>query len=156
MARKKLFNKREKVADPIYGEYSVTKFVSVLMRRGKKSTAEKIFYGALDTIEERSGQKGIDTFKKALENVKPMLEVKSRRVGGATYQVPIDVNDVRGDALATRWLVEAARSRNENTMKDRLASEFIEAANERGSAMKKREDVHKMAEANRAFAHFRW
>jgi len=156
MARKKLFTKREKFPDPIYRDLLVTKFISVLMKAGKKSTAEHILYGAMDEIQNRSGQAGIDTFKKAIENIRPLLEVKSRRVGGATYQVPIDVNHDRGQALAVRWVIEAARSRSENTMKDRLASELIEAANERGTAMKKREDVHRMADANRAFAHFRW
>jgi small subunit ribosomal protein S7 len=148
---------REVLGDPIYGSKVISKFVNTLMLDGKKSAAEKIMYGALARIEEKEeGQKGIDVFEQALNNVKPLLEVKSRRVGGATYQVPIEVRPVRQQTIAIRWLVDIARKRNERTMVDRLANELIDAANERGNTFKKKEDTHKMAEANKAFAHYRW
>ncbi len=156
MGRKKVIRKREVHPDPKFNDVVVTKFISTLLKEGKKSTAESIFYGSVDLIQERTGEDGLKLFKKALENVKPLLEVKSRRVGGATYQVPIEVKPARRQSLASRWIVEAARSRPEHSMAERLAAEFLEASNGRGGAMKKREDVHKMAEANKAFAHYRW
>lgn len=156
MGRKKHVRKREILPDPKFNDVVITKFVSSLMERGKKSIAEAILYNAIDNISERTGEEGLKVFKKGLENVKPILEVKSRRVGGATYQVPVEVKPARRQSLASRWLIDAARSRPEHSMAERLAAEVIEAANGRGSAMKKREDVHKMAEANKAFAHYRW
>ncbi len=149
---------REVMPDPIYGSKVVTKFINKLMWDGKKSVAQKIFYSALKRIEEKSKEdvKGIDVFNEAIENVKPLLEVKSRRVGGATYQVPVEVRPIRQQSLAIRWIVEAARKRNEKTMAERLANELLDAANKRGSAFKKKEDTYKMAEANKAFAHYRW
>ena len=147
---------REIMADPIYNSKVITKFVNTVMQDGKKSTAEKIMYGAIANLDARGEEKGIDLFEKAVENVKPLLEVRSRRVGGATYQVPVEVRPVRRQTLALRWLVEYARKRNERTMVERLANELFEAANERGSSFKKKEDIHRMAEANKAFAHYRW
>lgn len=147
---------REVLGDPIYGNKVVTKFVNKMMYNGKKSVAEKIIYATFDRIEEKTKEKGIEVFEKALERVRPMVEVRSRRVGGATYQVPVEVRATRQQSLSIRWLLEAARKRNERTMVDRLANELIDAANDRGSAFKKKEDVHKMAEANKAFAHYRW
>jgi small subunit ribosomal protein S7 len=148
---------REILGDPIYNSKVITKFVNTLMLDGKKSTAEKILYGALAKIEKKEeGVKGIDIFESAINNIKPLLEVKSRRVGGATYQVPMEVRPVRQQTLAIRWLVDISRKRNERTMVDKLANELLDAANERGTAFKKKEDVHKMAEANKAFAHYRW
>ncbi len=156
MARKKLFIKREILPDPKFNDQVVSRFVSALMRRGKRSTAERILYSAIEQIQKRTGEDGLKTFKKALDGVKPALEVKSRRVGGATYQVPVEVRPDRARSLATRWLIDAAHARSEHTMMDRLTGELIEASNGRGGAMKKREDVHRMADANRAFSHFRW
>ena len=156
MGRKKFVRKREILPDPKFNDVVVAKFISSLLKEGKKSTAEAIFYGCMDVMQERTGDEGIKLFKKALENVKPLLEVKSRRVGGATYQVPIEVKPARRQSLASRWLIDSARSRPEHSMAERLASEMIEASNGRGGAMKKREDVHKMADANKAFAHYRW
>ena len=156
MARKQFAGKREINPDPIYNDLVVAKFINALLYDGKRGIAEKIFYTAMKLIEEKSSEEGIKTFKKALENVKPMLEVKSRRVGGATYQVPIEVKPARRQSLASRWLIESSRSRGEQTMAERFAMEVIDAANLRGSAMKKREDMHRMAEANKAFAHYRW
>lgn len=147
---------REVMADPIYNSKVITKFVNAIMLDGKKSVAEKILYGAIDNLDKRGEEKGFDLFEKAIENVKPLLEVRSRRVGGATYQVPVEVRPVRRQTLALRWLIEASRKRNERTMIERLANELFEAANERGSSFKKKEDVHRMAEANKAFAHYRW
>lgn len=147
---------REIMADPIYNSKVITKFVNTVMQDGKKSTAEKIMYGAIANLDSRGEDKGIDLFEKAIENVKPLLEVRSRRVGGATYQVPVEVRAVRRQTLALRWLVSAARKRNERTMVERLANELFEAANERGTSFKKKEDIHRMAEANKAFAHYRW
>lgn len=147
---------REIMADPIYNSKVITKFVNTVMQDGKKSTAEKIMYGAIANLDARGEDKGIDLFEKAIENIKPLLEVRSRRVGGATYQVPVEVRAVRRQTLALRWLVEYARKRNERTMVERLANELFEAANERGSSFKKKEDMHRMAEANKAFAHYRW
>lgn len=147
---------REVLGDPMYGNKVVTKFINKMMYDGKKSVAEKIIYGAFRKIEEKSNEKGIEIFEKALEKVKPLVEVRSRRVGGATYQVPVEVRPARQQSLSIRWILEATRKRNERTMIDRLANELLDAANDRGSAFKKREDVHKMAEANKAFAHYRW
>lgn len=156
MARKKVTAKREINPDPIYNDLVVAKFINALLYDGKRGIAEKIFYSAMEIIQEKSSEDGIKSFKKGLENVKPMLEVKSRRVGGANYQVPIEVKPARRQSLATRWLIDSARGRGEQTMAERLAMEIIDASNQRGVAMKKREDMHRMAEANKAFAHFRW
>ncbi|MDR1451866.1 MAG: 30S ribosomal protein S7 [Helicobacteraceae bacterium] len=147
---------REILPDPIYNSKVITKFINVLMFDGKKSVAQKVMYRSLEVAEKRGGAKGIELFEKALENVKPLVETRSRRVGGATYQVPVEVRPVRQQSLSIRWLIEAARKRNERTMIDRLAGEIVDAANDRGSAYKKKEDIHKMAEANKAFAHYRW
>jgi len=147
---------REIMADPIYNSKVITKFINTVMLDGKKSTAQKIMYGAIANLDARGEEAGIELFEKAIENIKPLLEVKSRRVGGATYQVPVEVRPVRRQTLALRWLVDAARKRNERTMVERLANELFESANERGSSFKKKEDMHKMAEANKAFAHYRW
>ncbi|WP_428025364.1 30S ribosomal protein S7 [Arcobacter sp.] len=147
---------REILADPIYNSKVITKFVNTVMLDGKKSAAEKIMYGAIANLDARGEEAGIELFEKAIENVKPLLEVRSRRVGGATYQVPVEVRAVRRQTLALRWLVDAARKRNERTMVERLANELFEAANDRGAAFKKKEDMHRMAEANKAFAHYRW
>ncbi|MBA1432817.1 MAG: 30S ribosomal protein S7 [Epsilonproteobacteria bacterium] len=147
---------REIMPDPIYGSKILTKFINKIMLDGKKSTAEKIIYSALDIISSRGEKSGIETFNEAIENIKPIIEVKSRRVGGATYQVPVEVRPVRQQSLAIRWLVDAARKRNERTMAERLANEFMDAASDKGAAFKKKEDTYKMAEANKAFAHYRW
>ncbi len=147
---------REIMPDPIYNSKVVTKFINTIMLDGKKSTAQKIMYGAIANLDARGEEAGIELFEKAIENVKPLLEVKSRRVGGATYQVPVEVRAVRKQTLALRWLVDFARKRNERTMVERLANELFDAANDRGNAFKKKEDMHKMAEANKAFAHYRW
>lgn len=156
MGRKKFIRKREILPDPKFNDIVVAKFVSSLLKQGKKSVAESILYGSFDVLENRTGEEGVKLFKKALENVKPILEVKSRRVGGATYQVPVEVKPARRQSLASRWLIDAARKRTEHSMRERLAGEFLDASNGRGGAMKKREDVHKMADANKAFAHYRW
>lgn len=156
MPRKGHIAKREVVADPIYGSTLVTKFVNSMMWGGKKSTAQKIFYESMTNLEQKGGDEALKLFKKAVENVKPLLEVKSRRVGGANYQVPIEVNPERRTSLAIRWLVSFGRSRGEKGMVDKLTAELLDAANGRGAAMKKKEDVHRMAEANKAFAHYRW
>jgi small subunit ribosomal protein S7 len=156
MSRRKASKKKDIAPDPKYGDVTVARFVNYLMRRGKKSVAENIVYDAFDLIEKKSGQKGLDVFRKALDNVKPFLEVASRRVGGATYQIPIEVRPDRRMALAMRWISGYARSRSEKTMAEKLANELMLAARNEGPSVKKREDTHKMAEANRAFAHFRW
>jgi small subunit ribosomal protein S7 len=156
MSRKHRAQVREVLPDPRFNEEIVTKFINGIMYQGKKSTAEHIFYGALSLIEERTGEDSLKVFKKALSNVKPAVEVKSRRIGGATYQVPVEVRPVRRQSLAIRWLRDNARKRNGNSMVNKLADELIDAANSRGGAVKKREDVYKMAEANRAFSHFKW
>ncbi len=157
MARRKKSVKREIAGDPVFGDVTVTKFVSKLMIQGKKATAEKIFYGALEEVKAKNAaEEPIAVFKKALENCKPSLEVRSRRVGGATYQVPVDVRPTRRLALAMKWLVAYARERGEKTMSARLAGEMMDAYNNRGNAIKKREDVHKMADANKAFSHYNW
>ncbi|ADN80320.1 30S ribosomal protein S7 [Helicobacter pylori] len=147
---------REVLGDPVYGNKVVTKFINKMMFDGKKSVAEKIIYKAFNKIEEKSGEKGIEVFEKALERVRPLVEVRSRRVGGATYQVPVEVRASRQQSLSIRWILEATRKRNERMMVDRLANELMDAANDKGAAFKKKEDVHKMAEANKAFAHYRW
>ena len=156
MPRKAHIVRREIVADPIYDSTLVSKFVNCMMWGGKKATAQRIFYGAMDTLRERSGDDPLKLFKKAVENCKPLLEVKTRRVGGANYQVPIEVPQNRRTSLALRWLITNARSRPEKGMAERLAGELGDAANLRGGAIKKKDDVHRMAEANRAFAHYRW
>jgi len=156
MSRRREAQSREILPDPKYGNETLTKFINTLMLNGKKSIAEKIVYGALDTVADRKKSDPLEVFSQALENVRPMVEVKSRRVGGATYQVPIEVRAVRRNALAMRWIVDAARKRGEKSMRMRLANEFIEASESRGSAVKRREDTHRMAEANKAFSHYRW
>jgi small subunit ribosomal protein S7 len=142
--------------DPKYGSVLVAKFTSNLMRRGKKSVAERTFYGALDTIAERTGQDELSVFQKALDNIKPVVEVRPRRVGGSTYQIPVDVAPNRRQALAMRWLIQYSRDRSERTMSERLAAEIIAASNGEGSAVRKKEDTHRMAESNRAFSHYHW
>ena len=156
MSRRRKADKREILPDPKFGDLVLSKFMACLMIDGKKYCAEKIVYGALDRIKEKSGNEPLSIFKDALDKVKPQVEVRSRRVGGATYQVPVEVSSRRKQALAIRWLIDAARKRNEKTMIDRLANEFLDATNKRGAAIKKNEDTRKMAEANRAFAHYRW
>ncbi|MCD4692614.1 MAG: 30S ribosomal protein S7 [Calditrichales bacterium] len=156
MPRRRRAQKRTILPDPKYKDVIVAKFVNNLMLSGSKSVAEKIFYDAMDIIEERVKKDPLDIFKKAMENTAPMLEVKSRRVGGATYQVPVEVRTNRRQALAIRWLIRYSRMRSEKTMAERLANEYIAASKNEGSSVKKREDTHKMAEANKAFAHFRW
>jgi len=156
MPRRKVADKREILPDPLYNSKLVSKFINVIMKDGKKSVAQKICYGAFDIIRERTGDDPLKVFKTAVENVKPAVEVKSRRVGGATYQVPVDVRPQRRVALAFRWIIGFAQKRNEKTMKEKLAAELMDAANKTGASIKKREDTHKMAEANRAFAHYRW
>ena len=148
--------KREVLPDPKYGSRLVAKFVNIMMIRGKKSTAERIMYDALTAIEDRSKQEALKMFKTAIDNVKPAVEVKSRRVGGSTYQVPVEVRPERRTSLAMRWMIGAARRRPERSMAEKLSAELLDAANNRGTAVKKREDTHKMAEANKAFAHYRW
>ena len=156
MARRRVAEKREPLPDPKFRDTLVTKFINVLMLCGKKSTAEHIFYGALDLVAERSKQDPLSVFKRAMDNVKPVLEVKSRRVGGSTNQVPVEVRPDRRQALSARWIVQSAKSRSERTMRQRLAGELLDASNNTGVAIKKKEDTHKMAEANKAFAHYRW
>ena len=148
--------KREVLPDPKYGSRQIAKVINIMMIRGKKSTAERIMYDALTSIEDRTKQEGLKMFKQALDNVKPAVEVKSRRVGGSTYQVPVEVRTDRRTSLSMRWIIGAARKRAEKSMAEKLAGELLDAANNRGSAVKKREDTHKMAEANKAFAHYRW
>ncbi|MBS4049185.1 MAG: 30S ribosomal protein S7 [Alphaproteobacteria bacterium] len=156
MSRRHAAEKREILPDPKFGDLVLTKFMNMLMYDGKKSAAEAIIYGALDRIKAKSGNDPVKMFHDALNNVRPQIEVRSRRVGGATYQVPVEVRHDRGQALAIRWLISAARSRGENTMIDRLSGELLDAANNRGGSVKKREDTHRMAEANKAFSHYRW
>lgn len=156
MSRRHAAQKREILPDPKYGDLVLSKFMNVLMIAGKKSAAEKIVYGALDSIQKKTSQEPLKFFHDALDNIKPTIEVRSRRVGGATYQVPTEVRTERRQALALRWLLAAARSRKEKEMKDRIANELMDAANGRGGAVTKRENTHKMAEANKAFSHFRW
>ncbi len=156
MSRRHAAEKREILPDAKYGDRVLTKFMNNLMLDGKKSVAESIVYGALSRVEQRLKRQPIEAFHEALDNVKPSVEVRSRRVGGATYQVPVEVRTERREALAIRWLIIAARKRNENTMEERLAAELADAVNNRGTAVKKREDTHKMADANKAFSHYRW
>jgi small subunit ribosomal protein S7 len=156
MPRRREVPKRTILPDPKFGDQTLTKFINVLMLDGKKSTAERIVYGALEQVAAKTKENPLEVFSRALENVRPVVEVKSRRVGGATYQVPVEVRPQRRTALAMRWLVEAARKRGEKSMGIRLANEFLEAADNRGTAVKKREDTHRMAEANKAFSHYRW
>jgi small subunit ribosomal protein S7 len=158
MSRRHSAEKREVLPDPKFGDLVLSRFMNVLMYDGKKSVAENIVYGAMDTLKRKGGANAdpLRLFHEAMENVKPAIEVRSRRVGGATYQVPVEVRPERRQALAIRWLIEAARKRGENTMEERLSAELMDAANNRGTAVKKREDTHRMAEANKAFSHYRW
>jgi small subunit ribosomal protein S7 len=156
MSRRRQAERREILPDAKFGDRVVTKFMNNLMHDGKKSVAESIVYGALTRVEQKMRKQPVEVFHEALDNVKPSVEVRSRRVGGATYQVPVEVRPERREALAIRWLIKAARARNEHTMEERLAGELLDAANMRGAAVKKREDTHKMADANKAFSHYRW
>ncbi len=156
MSRRHKAQKRELIPDPRYGDAILAKFINSLMKNGKKTTAEKVLYGALENIKNKTGQDSIKVFKEALENVKPQIETRSRRVGGATYQVPVEVRSDRKQALAIRWILDAARNRSEATMLERLSNELVDASQNKGIAVKKREDTLKMAEANRAFSHYRW
>ena len=156
MSRRHRADRREIIPDPKFGDIVVTKFMNSVMHQGKKSVAENIVYGAFDLVATRSKSDALGVFKQALDNVAPSIEVRSRRVGGATYQVPVEVRTSRRQALAIRWLLAAARERNEKTMVERLSGELLDASNNRGNAVKKREDTHRMAEANRAFSHYRW
>ena len=156
MSRRHAAQKREVIPDPKFNDLVVTKFMNAVMEDGKKSVAERMVYGAFDQMEQKAKANPLDLFRQALENVMPAVEVRSRRVGGATYQVPVEVRNERRQALAIRWLIAAARARNESTLIDKLSGELLDAASNRGTAVKKREDTHKMAEANRAFSHYRW
>jgi len=156
MPRRREVPKREILPDPKYGDLQIAKFINMIMRNGKKATAEKNMYFALDNISTKSGNDAVDLMERALDNVRPAVEVKSRRVGGATYQVPVEVRSTRRNTLAMRWLIEAAQKRGEKTMAQKLAGELLDASENKGTAVKKREDTHRMAEANKAFAHFRW
>ena len=156
MSRRRRAEKRDVLPDPKYGDLVVSKFMNNVMRDGKKSVAERIVYGAFDEISSKNGGDAVKVFHDAIENVNPQIEVRSRRVGGATYQVPVEVRSVRAQALAFRWIISAARGRSENTMVQRLSRELLDAAENRGNAIKKREDTHRMAEANKAFSHYRW
>lgn len=156
MARRRVAARREILPDPKFGSILLTKFVNMIMQDGKKAVAERIIYGALDQIANKKGRDPLEALDGAMDNVRPMVEVKSRRVGGATYQVPVEVRPKRRDSLAMRWLIDAARKRSEKSMAMRLAGELMDASDHRGSAVKKREDTHRMAEANKAFSHFRW
>ncbi|MEX0606427.1 MAG: 30S ribosomal protein S7 [Halofilum sp. (in: g-proteobacteria)] len=156
MSRRTSAPRREMLPDPKFGDVKLAKFINMLMRDGKKSVAERLAYGALDEITERRGGDPVEVVDQALQNVSPAVEVKSRRVGGATYQVPVEVRPVRRNALAMRWIIDASRRRGEKSMKSKLANELMDAAEKRGSAYKKREDTHRMADANKAFAHYRW
>ena len=156
MSRRHRAEKREILPDPKFGNIVLSKFMNNLMLDGKKSVAESIVYGALDRVEGKLKRAPVEVFEEALDNIKPAVEVRSRRVGGATYQVPVEVRPDRREALAIRWLIKASRGRNENTMEERLAAELMDALNQRGAAVKKREDTHKMADANKAFSHYRW
>ena len=156
MPRRRVVTKREVLPDPVYNSQLVTRFINSLMKRGKKTTAEQIFYGALEIVQEKAKDDPLKLFKRAVENVKPRVEVKSRRVGGSTYQVPVEVSPSRQLSLSIRWLVDFSRSRGERSMREKLAGEFLDAANNRGGAMKKKDDTHRMAEANKAFSHYRW
>jgi small subunit ribosomal protein S7 len=156
MPRRRYIAKREVLPDPVYNSQLVTRFINSILRQGKKSTAERIFYGALDIIQGKTQDDPLKVFKRAMDNVKPQLEVKSRRVGGSTYQVPVEVPPARQLSLSIRWLIDFAKARGEKSMVDKLAGEFLDAANNRGGAIKKKDDTHRMAEANKAFSHYRW
>jgi small subunit ribosomal protein S7 len=156
MPRRHYIAKREILPDPVYNSQLVTRFINSILRCGKKSVAEGVFYGALEIIQQRTQDDPLKVFKRAVDNVKPQVEVKSRRVGGSTYQVPVEVSSGRQLSLSIRWLIDYARPRGEKSMKERLAGEFLDAANNRGGAMKKKDDTHRMAEANKAFSHYRW
>ncbi len=156
MARNRHISKREVIEDEKYHSVIVSKFINIMMNEGKKSVARKIFYGTLDALQEKTGKDALEVFDTALKNVAPLVEVKSRRVGGATYQVPIEVNEERGRALAMRWIISYSRSRGEKTMQAKLTNELMDAFNKTGSSYKKKDDTHKMAEANKAFSHFKW
>jgi len=156
MSRRRRTPRRRVLPDPVYHDIVVTKFINGIMKKGKRSTAEQIFYLAIDHIEKKTGKNGLETFQKALENVKPVLEVRSRRVGGATYQVPVEIRSERRQALAIRWIIGFAGERSEKTMAERLGAELAAAAGNDGASVKKKEDTHRMAEANKAFAHFKW
>ncbi len=156
MPRRRVAGKREVLPDPIYNSIMVTKFINGVMWAGKKTIAENLFYGAMEKVAEKTGEEALKTFKKAIENVAPALEVKSRRIGGATYQVPLEVSRDRRNTLAIRWIVTNARKRGEKTMEDRLVGELLDATNNRGNAVKKRDEIHRMADANKAFAHYRF
>jgi len=156
MPRRRYVAKREVLPDPVYNSQLVTRFINSILRRGKKSTAERIFYGALEIIQTRTQDDPLKVFKRAMDNVKPQLEVKSRRVGGSTYQVPIEVAPGRQMSLSIRWLIDFSKARGEKSMTEKLAGEFMDAANNRGGAIKKKDDTHRMAEANKAFSHYRW
>ena len=156
MSRRRVAEKTIILPDPKYGDMVLAKFINIIMRSGKKSIAERIVYGALNEINSKGNSEPIEIFNKALENIRPIVEVKSRRVGGATYQVPMEVRPKRAQTLAMKWVIDCAVKRNEKTMKERVANEIIDAFNNKGNAVKKREETHKMAEANRAFSHFRW
>ena len=156
MPRRRLVEKKDILPDPKYNSKLVSKFISVIMKDGKKATVEKVFYNALDIMKEKTGSDPIKVFKTAMENVKPLVEVKPRRVGGATYQVPVEIKPQRRTALAIRWIIKYSRDRSEKTMQEKLAGELLDALNNTGSSIKKKEDTHKMAEANKAFAHYRW
>ncbi|NKC12254.1 MAG: 30S ribosomal protein S7 [Gammaproteobacteria bacterium] len=156
MSRRRVIPKRTILPDPKYADETLAKFINMVMLSGKKSVAEQIVYGALDHVANKSKEEPLEVFGRALDNVRPLVEVKSRRVGGATYQVPVEVRPTRRNALAMRWIVDAARKRGEKSMNLRLANEFLDAADSRGTAVKKREDTHRMAEANKAFSHYRW
>lgn len=156
MPRRRLVEKKDILPDPKYNSKLVSKFISVIMKDGKKATVEKVFYNALDIMKKKTGSDPIKVFKTAMENVKPLVEVKPRRVGGATYQVPVEIKPQRRTALAIRWIIKYSRDRSEKTMQEKLAGELLDAFNNTGSSIKKKEDTHKMAEANKAFAHYRW
>jgi small subunit ribosomal protein S7 len=156
MPRRRIVNRRETLPDPRFRDRQVARFMNVLMREGKKSVAERIVYDSLELVEKRSNDEALKTFKRALENVRPRVEVKSRRVGGATYQVPVEIRGDRGTALAMRWIIQSARSRTGKSMQEKLAAELMDAANDRGEAARKREEVHRMADANKAYSHYRW
>jgi len=156
MPRRRIIPRRANPLDPKFRDRQVARFTNVIMLKGKKSTAERLVYGALDLVEKRTSDEGLKVFKRALENVRPRVEVKSRRVGGATYQVPVEIRGDRGTALAMRWIIQYARSRSGKSMQEKLAAELIDAANDRGEAARKREETHRMAEANKAFSHYRW
>src|SRR5215510_3474604 len=156
MPRRRIVNRRETLPDPRFRDRQVARFMNVLMKEGKKSVAERIVYDSLELVEKRGNEEALKTFKRALENVRPRVEVKSRRVGGATYQVPVEIRGDRGTALAMRWIIQSARARTGKSMQEKLAAELMDAANDRGEAARKREEVHRMADANKAYSHYRW